>query len=165
VLPQTRAVREGRRLLNSILSYVYDEAQQAATAFERDGYTLALAVIGAVRSDSKNPFTEACYLAFGSSWERYIERRNEWYQLHAGEMRIVASQRAQAELDALTAWQRGMGLPHQPQPEPAEISAEATHQPPVDLRGGKRRKPAHTSLPAAPSQSAARPSGRPAANG
>lgn len=66
-----------RELLNSILDYVYGEAQGAATATERDGYTLALALIGAVRRSSPNPFLEACYYAFGCTLERHLTRREE----------------------------------------------------------------------------------------
>lgn len=71
-----------KRLLDSISNYLYSRAQKVHTAEERDAFTLALAIIGAVRHDSPNPFEEACYRAFGSTLKVYLKRRAErqWIQ-------------------------------------------------------------------------------------
>lgn len=72
-----------KKLLDRISEYLYRQGQRLArTAEEQDGYTLALAIIGAVRHDEPRPFEAACYRAFGSSLERYRQRRAErqWIQ-------------------------------------------------------------------------------------
>lgn len=71
-----------KRLLDSIVTYVYRRGQHARTAEERDAFSLALALLGAVRRLEPRPFEAACYQVFGSSLEKYRQRRAEqqWRQ-------------------------------------------------------------------------------------
>ena len=64
-----------KRLLDSISDYLYSRAQKVHTAEERDAFTLALAIMHAVRHDEPHPFETACYRAFGSSLKVYLKRR------------------------------------------------------------------------------------------
>lgn len=70
----------GRAILNSALDYLYIEAQAARNAFERDAFSLALALIGAVKRGEHRPVDAASYQAFGGSLEKYRQRRaeSEW---------------------------------------------------------------------------------------
>lgn len=74
-----------KRLLDSVTDYLYSRAQKVHTAEERDAFTLALAIMEAVRHDAPQPFEAACYRAFGSSLKVYLKRRAEkqWLQ-HQG---------------------------------------------------------------------------------
>jgi hypothetical protein len=71
-----------KRLLDSITDYLYSRAQKVRSAEERDSFTLALALMGAVRRLDPDPFQSACYSAFGSSLEVYLKRRAkaQWAQ-------------------------------------------------------------------------------------
>jgi hypothetical protein len=71
-----------KRLLDRISEYLYSRAQKVETAEQRDAFTLALAIIGAVRHDEPQPFEAACYRAFGSTLKVYLKRRAErqWRQ-------------------------------------------------------------------------------------
>jgi hypothetical protein len=71
-----------KRLLDSISDYLYSRSQKVQTAEERDGFTLALAIMDAVRHDQPEPFESACYRAFGSSLTVYLKRRadRQWHQ-------------------------------------------------------------------------------------
>ena len=90
----------GKRLLAGVTDYLYAEGQQARDAVERDAYSLALAICGAVRRGALYPYKEACYMTFGCSMEKHITRRNQWRDLVYAELRDCASQRAQNALAA-----------------------------------------------------------------
>jgi hypothetical protein len=71
-----------KRLLDRISEYLYSRAQKVETAEQRDAFTLALAILWAVRHDEPQPFEAACYRAFGSTLTVYLKRRAErqWRQ-------------------------------------------------------------------------------------
>ena len=141
-----KARRKSKQLLDSILNYVYGEAQSAADTFERDAYSLALAVIGAARRESKNPFTEACFSVFGCRIEKHIERRNEWRNLVYGEFRDVSSQRAAAAIAsaAESARRDHQGAPAGAWPVPArDVTIDGTPITASDHPNGKWRQGHH----------------------
>lgn len=80
------------------MDYLYSRAQKCATAEERDGFTLALALLGAVRRSEPDPFTAASYDAFGSSLPVYRKRRAEqqWRQ-HAELVQTIEVGRREAD--------------------------------------------------------------------
>jgi hypothetical protein len=90
----------GRRLLASVTDYLWHEAQECRTAFERDAFSLALAICGAVRRGDRDPVTSAAYACFGNSLPVYLRRRAERENMIYGEMRNVASQAAKNALAA-----------------------------------------------------------------
>lgn len=69
--------KAGRQLLDSVSTYLYGEAQKAATLDQRDEWSLTLAIVGAVRRGSTLPFQDACIAAFGATLERYQSHRNK----------------------------------------------------------------------------------------
>ena len=71
-----------KRLLDSVVDYLYRRSQHAVNAEERDAYTYALAILGAVRRCDPDPLTSAAYEAFGSTFKLYLKRRAErqWRQ-------------------------------------------------------------------------------------
>ena len=87
-----------KRLLDSIVGYLYRRSQRAANAEERDSFTLALAIMSAVRRLEPKPFESACYQAFGSSLKVYLKRRAEcqWHQ-HQELVRCIPDYDSQAD--------------------------------------------------------------------
>lgn len=65
----------GKRLLADVVDYLYGEAGFAQTVTERDAFSLALAICGAVRREEINPLNAAAYRCFGSPLPVYLERR------------------------------------------------------------------------------------------
>ena len=74
-LTESLAENVGKRLLDNASDYLYGEAQGSGNAFERDGFTLALRLLAAVRRGEPDPFLYASYAAFGSSFPIYVQRR------------------------------------------------------------------------------------------
>jgi hypothetical protein len=74
-LAESLAENEGKKLLDNASDYLYGEAQGSGNAFERDGFTLALRLLAAVRRGEPDPFLYASYAAFGSSFPIYVQRR------------------------------------------------------------------------------------------
>jgi hypothetical protein len=72
----------GIQILASVTDYLYREAQECRTTEERDAFSLALAICGAVRRGDTNPLISAGYSAFGSTLERHLKRRShrQWLQ-------------------------------------------------------------------------------------
>src|ERR1039458_7182922 len=104
-------------VLRDALDYLYGCAQSAETSAERDGFSLALALLGAARRGSSHPFTEAVFQCFGCSLEKHIWRRDERREFFAAEMRAVASNAAAAALAAHVsqpAWSNDQSDPASP---------------------------------------------------
>jgi hypothetical protein len=73
--------RRGTKLLNSVVDYLYDRAQKCRTIDEADPLKLALAICGAVRKGSSQPFTDASYQVFGRPLAAYrLHRMKEQFQ-------------------------------------------------------------------------------------
>jgi hypothetical protein len=89
--PKRRRISAVRkRLLDSIVMYLYSRGQKARTAEERDGFTLALALMSAVRRGDSNPLASASFHAFGSTFERYLERRAEQqWRYHSEYVKLI----------------------------------------------------------------------------
>jgi hypothetical protein len=98
-----------------VLDYVYGEAQSSADAFERDGYSLALAIIGAARRSSPIPFSEAVFSVFGCSLERHRERRAARKEFFDAEFRTVASAAAATALASHATRPSSLGVPPVPE--------------------------------------------------
>jgi hypothetical protein len=75
-------LNSGTIVLNSVTDYLYREAQECRTSEERDSFSLALAICGAVRRGEPNPVSSAAYTAFGSTLDKYVKRRahKTWLQ-------------------------------------------------------------------------------------
>jgi hypothetical protein len=81
--PKRNLGRVAHEKLGRVVDYLYSVGQRLAkTAEERDAFTLALALLGAVRRGEPEPLMAASYAAFGSSLPVYYARRAEaqWRQ-------------------------------------------------------------------------------------
>ena len=134
-LAESLAENEGKKLLDNASDYLYGEAQGSGNAFARDGFTLGLRLLAAVRRGEPDPFLYASYAAFGSSFPKYIQRRSEREDFFHAEFRDVSSQRARASLPAKNALV-AQGVPRV---EPNPISAEDGRQPAIGQPLGDRQ--------------------------
>lgn len=115
-----------KRLLDSISDYLYSRAQKVATAEERDAFTLALAIMEAVRHDVERPFEAACYRAFGSTLKVYLKRRAQWQWARHQELAEVSYDKQGAPPSAPIAWPVPRLQPAAtPKPEPVREAPPA----------------------------------------
>lgn len=72
---------KGTRILNNTVDYLYWTAQQCRTIDELAPVKLALAICGAVRRGSPNPFVDASYQVFGGPLTAYrLHRMKQQFQ-------------------------------------------------------------------------------------
>ena len=118
-----------KRLLDSISDYLYYRAQKAETAEDRDAFTLALAIIGAVRREDSHPFESACYEAFGSTLEKYRQRRAEWQWARHAELMACVPDFDPAEGKNVRSQLLVMAPARLARPHPETACAPAAHNP------------------------------------
>ena len=129
----------GRSLLASVTDYLYDQAQDARDAVERDAYSLALGICGAARRGSLHTYKEACLTTFGCVLEKHITRRNGWRDLIYAEFRAVSSAAAQTALAQASVRTSSLGSPSISESVTESTREETTHKPSVDIRDSAER--------------------------
>jgi hypothetical protein len=76
----------GKAFLNRVMQRVYQAAQDAGSREEHELFSLSLRLLGEVRKGTEDPWTVACYAAFGCSFEKWKVRSLERQSMLAWEL-------------------------------------------------------------------------------
>ena len=132
--------RQGEKLLNSVIDYLYEECQKCQTIDEEIPFKLALAICGAVRRGETDLFGAACFAAFGRTLVSYQRHRMKEKFQQAYELR-----RCLPDFDSSTLPVRGRDMDSPPServvtmPARKEDRSEANR----DQQSGEGNPPRH----------------------